>query len=159
MSGDLLAELVEAELALVSRDVAIPVAPFGYGSDLSCTEDLGATMETVDPFSTRGIAEAIVRRLGTPRGGLPDDPDYGFDLRSFCNRGITLAERATIEAQTRAEITKDDRIDAADVSAAAGLDGRSLRVSIFVRPFGSAGPFSLVLAVSDAGVLLEELGR
>jgi hypothetical protein len=85
-------DALAAGLAEVTHEVDAPTGPLGYGTDISCTLDLHERMDEVDPMSTRGIAEAIVRRLDTPRGALIDDADYGLDLKGYANRGVTRDE-------------------------------------------------------------------
>ncbi|AKF06084.1 GPW/gp25 family protein [Sandaracinus amylolyticus] len=156
--SDLVRDAIAAELALLERELPTPAAPFGYGADLSCASDLTPTMESVDPFSTRAIAEAAARRLDTPRGSLVDDPDYGLDLRSYLNRGTTAADINTLADRVRTEVAKDDRIARVRVVVTPSADGSELRVALQIQPVdANAGPFSLTLAVTSAGVLIEEL--
>lgn len=149
-----------AELAAEGAIVATPREPFGYGTDISCTSDISPTLELVDPTSTLGIAEAILRRLDCPRGALPDDADYGIDLRSYCNRGVTRAEIDTLAGKIRSEVEKDDRIDRAivRVTSTTSADVESLTVQIVATPADpNLRAFRLVLAVTSAELLLEEL--
>jgi hypothetical protein len=149
---------IDAELALLEREVATPAAPFGYGTDVSLTSDLSPTLELVDAFSTRSIAEAILRRLDCPRGALVDDPDYGIDVRSMLNRGMTDAEVRALAGRIRAEVEKDDRIDTATVIVTPTPTADELRIQVVATAADArTGRFSLVLAVTSAEVLLEEL--
>jgi hypothetical protein len=153
------ADAIAKSLAAIEREVPTPSAPFGYGTDVSCTDDLSPTLELVDPRSTRAIAEALLRRLDCPRGALPDDADYGLDLRSYCNRGHTADELRTLADRIRGECEKDDRVERAVVTVTAGVASDTLRVQIAVTPVDvELGGFSLVLAASSAAVLLEEMG-
>jgi hypothetical protein len=155
--SDIVRDYIKAEIAALTRQVPTPVEPFGYGVDLSCVEDLTETMAEVDPFSTRALAEAIYRRLSTPRGALPDDGVYGLDLRSYLNRGTTAAELRDLASQVRAEITKDDRVSSADVTVTVPSSSE-LNVRIRITPEDpELGPFDLTLAVTSADVLLKAL--
>jgi hypothetical protein len=153
-------DAIAAELALLEREVDTPVAPFGYGTDVSCTTDLDPRLASVDQNSTQGIAEAIVRRLDCPRGALPDDDDYGFDVASLLNTGLTTTQINALAGQVRAEITKDDRVASATVRLTPSADGTELELDINVVPADpNTSQFSMVLAVSDGGVLLEEISQ
>ena len=72
--------LLEVELATITKIVDTPEAPHGYGSDISGAADLDPDMAEVDGFSTLALAQALVRRLDTPRGTLLDDGNYGMGL-------------------------------------------------------------------------------
>lgn len=149
---------IAAELALLEPVVELPAAPFGYGSDLSCDSDLTATMEEVDGSTTLALAQALFRRLDTPRGSLPDDKTYGIDLRSYCNRATSTAEIRELGARVRTELTQDDRVDAVSVVVTPATDGSSLAVQIGVTPVDPAlGPFAMALAVTSSTVVLEAM--
>lgn len=149
---------IEAEISLLTQVVQFPESPFGYGSDISGDFDLDPTMAEVDPFSTLGLAQSIVRRLDCPRGENPDDPDYGIGLRQMLNVGIVDADINRIGGQIRAELSKDDRIDTMTIVVTPSNNGKNLRVEIRVRPVGVAGgPFILTLNASNAAVLIEEI--
>lgn len=156
---------VEATYPLISPEGTTAAQPtpagsrLGYGTDLRCSSDLTEQMEEIeDPFSTLALAEAIVRRLDCPRGQLVDDPDYGLDLRSMCNRGMTADALRALGGQVRAELLKDDRIDLLGVTVRPSSTGKELRVELAVTPVDAhIGGFALTLAVTSAEVLLEEL--
>jgi phage baseplate assembly protein W len=155
---DIVRDAIAAELARLQRVARTPAPPLGYGSDLSCAEDLTPRMDVVDPFSTRAIGEAIARRLDTPRGSLPGSPDYGIDLRSYLNRGTTAAEINSLADRIRVELSRDDRIASLRVRVTPNATGSTLSVAIAVVPVDPRlGAFSLTLAVTSAEVLIEEL--
>lgn len=151
-------DAIAAGLAELSRVVDTPVAPFGYGTDLSCQTDLAEDFGEVDPNSMLALAEALVRRLDCPRGHLPDDADYGIDLKGAVNRGSARADLLALAGQIRAELEKDDRVDRASVSVTLSADGAQLAVKTRITPRDPrTSDFSLTLAVTSAAVLLEEL--
>jgi hypothetical protein len=153
-----IADRIAEELATLTRVTPTPTAPFGYGSDLSCIEDLTDDMEELDPFSVRGIGEAVIRRLITQRGTLQDDPEYGHDVREYLNRGMTTADIGDAQTTIRNEIAKDDRV--ADSSVTLRLETlTSLTVSIVLTPADpNITPFALTFAVTDGAVVVEALG-
>lgn len=153
-------EAIDSYLAELEREVDTPVEPFGYGSDLSCTSDLDERMTELAGDSTLALAQALARRLDCPRGALPDDPDYGIDLRGYCNRGVTAAEIRALAGQVRAELEKDDRVDQAAVTVTPFPTGSSLRIEAAITPVDHRlGGFALTLAVTSAELLIEELRR
>jgi hypothetical protein len=148
---------IAADIATLSRVVAVPTGALGYGTDLSCEMDLTSTIAEVDPFSVAAIGEAVVRRLSTPRGRLVDAPDYGFDIRGMLNRGTPVAQLQSLNDPIRSEVEKDDRIDSALVNASY-LDQATLRVEITITAADPAlGVFTLTLAVTDGAVLAETI--
>lgn len=157
-----MSQIVKAAIAKHLGDIEkvmdVPSEPFGYGTDLSCTDDLDERLTEVDSQSTRALAEAVYRRITTPRGSLPDDPDYGIDIRGFLNRGTTAAEILAIAGQTRAEIEKDDRVQEAQVTVSPSRLGDSMTVDIRVTPEDPGlGDFDLTLAVTGSDVIMEAL--
>jgi len=151
-------DTIAAELLLLERVTDFPVAPFGYGVDVRCAADLSARMEEVDPFSVLGLGEAIVRRLDCPRGRLADDPNYGLDLRGYCNRGTTAAELRTLAGRIRSELRKDDRIEDVLVEVDPSSTGTDLAVRLDVTPIDpDLGGFRLTLSASSAAILIEEI--
>lgn len=154
-------DAVAADLAALTRVVPSPTGALGYGSDLAMTVD-GIDIDA-DMLERLGsdplvLAEALVRRLDCPRGALPDDPDYGLDVRGYLNRGTTTAEIRGLSSAVHAEVTKDDRVGTARVVVDPSLDGSSLAITIQITPADpSLEPFELVLAVTTAAVLIEEI--
>src|SRR5882724_5139925 len=85
-----------------------------FGLDWSCVSDLDPRGATVTGF--RIIGEAIARRLQTPRGGLLDDPNYGYDLVGELNDDMGAGDTGRIAASVTAECLKDQRVTAATVT-------------------------------------------
>ncbi len=156
-------DAIASDVAKLTRVAEPPTDPIGWGSDLSCGEDLTEGMDEV--AGQRLLAESIVRRLTTPRGSLPDlrsvdlrDRNYGLDLASYLNRGVTALEVRALASNVRSEVAKDDRLASVSVTVTPSPTGSSLAVELRVTPRDSRlGPFTLVLAVTSASVLLEEL--
>lgn len=119
-----------------------------FGTDLSLVDDLEPTMREVS--GTELLGQALFRRLTTPRGMLLDDPDYGTDVREFVSWGALPTKFAAIPALVRAELLKDERIEAATVSTA--VAGGSVRLNISIDT--GDGPFPLVVDVTQAGAVL-----
>jgi hypothetical protein len=153
------ADAIAAYVAELEAVAETPLAPFGFGTDIACTTDIPETFPDVDPSSTRALGEALVRRLDCPRGALPDDADYGIDVRSMLNTGATSTEIRTLAGRIRAELSKDDRVDSVAVTVTVLTSNASeIRIEILVVAVDpSLGRFSLTLAATPATILIEEL--
>lgn len=134
-----------------------PATGLGYGTDLSLSTDLTDAHDVVEGGSRLAIAQAITRRLSTPRGSLLDAPNYGLDVRGYLNRGVTDREINGLAERIRAELAEDDRIRSVSAVVTPSDGGRRLAVALRVVPADVDGPFRLVLVVTSAAVLLEEL--
>lgn len=157
MSAEVKAQIA-ADLATLTQIVDFPVAPFGFGSDILGDSDLDPMMREVDAFATLALAQSILRRLDCPRGAMPDDKDYGIDLRSYCNRGMSANDLRSLGGQIRNELLKDDRIDTLTIKISPTPTGTSIAIEIAVRPFDATiGGFALTLSASSAAILLEEI--
>jgi hypothetical protein len=125
--------------------------PDPLGVDIDVLDDLPPTFRLVS--GQRNLGNAIARRLSTPSGALAligGDPEYGFDLRDKMNANWTQAELAALGAQVEAECRKDERVEGATVTAAHDLRTSTLRIDIQLQ--SAAGPFALVVQVSDVGI-------
>lgn len=120
----------------------------GYGTDLSCTTALDPGLAEVDPSSPSAIVEALIRRYITPRGGLLDDPNYGYDVRAWLNRGATNASLQALAGAMQAEARKDDRV--LDVEITITTDNNlPLSIRVVVTPVAPAvEPFEFTFAVT-----------
>lgn len=91
------------------------------------------------------LAQALVRRLTTPRGRLIDDANYGFDLRSYLDDDLGVGDLARVRAGIDAECLKDERVSAA--SSTVQMAGGVMIIAIVITD--GDGPFNLVLSVSQ----------
>lgn len=125
-----------------------------FGSDLSCTDDLDPGAKEVS--GEDALAQALYRRLTTPRGQLIDDPDYGLDIQSFLHRGITAGELRGIEGAIRAEVLKDDRVANFTAKATTSDGGASMEVNLVITT--GTGPFRLIFQLTSETVELVKEG-
>lgn len=160
-----LTEHVAAEVASFTRLVPIPIEPFGYGRELAMRIvggsylDLTERMSEVDPFTVEGLGWALLRRVTTERGSLPDNDDYGVDLTSFLNKGHTNKDLLSYASIVKGELQQDDRVASASVEVSYVAETRSLSWSLTVEPEDpELSTFTLVVAVGEDGSLfLEQL--
>lgn len=116
------------------------------GLDLSCVTDLEEDMAEVSGRTC--LAQAIARRLTTPRGGLIDDPGYGYDLRDLLNADVGPRELAAAASAAENECLKDERVLSATVSIVYAQQ------TVDVALEDADGPFKLVLAVDTVTVAI-----
>jgi phage baseplate assembly protein W len=117
------------------------------GSDISGVNDLDPNLTVV--AGRRGLAEAVARRLGTMRGSLVGDPDYGTDLRLFLN---APAQGARVAAAVEAEALKEERLENAQAIVTFLPQSNTINVDLVLTD--ADGPFDLTLAVSAVSVEL-----
>lgn len=117
------------------------------GIDIHCVDDIDPNFALVS--GQKVLAQALARRLITPRGTLLEDPEYGFDLRAFLNDTHSAFR---VESGIESELLKDERVD--DVSATTTYDELSGRLTVEARVTSSEGPFDFILGVTDVTVEL-----
>jgi hypothetical protein len=103
----------------------------------------------------RIVAEAIIRRWLCPRGGLLEDPSYGYDLTDAIGEDIGPSDLARMSQAAAEEAQKDERVRACYVTMGVITQGDGTGVlSVQARVETAAGPFTLVAAVSAITVTL-----
>ena len=87
-----------------------------FGTDISTPDaaDLDPYFGTVSGW--RALAQAIGRRLITPRGSLIDDEAYGFDVRSRLNGALTPSDPATMAAVVQPDAAAPEPLGGRDVT-------------------------------------------
>ncbi len=122
------------------------------GTCLDCLTDLNPSSAMVS--GRTALAQAIARRLQTPRGVLFDDPNYGFDVAGYLNDDLSTSDLGKIQSGITEECKKDARvIDASCVVTLSG-SGDLLTLRAEISLVGAAGPFALVVEVSNLGLAL-----
>ena len=115
------------------------------GTDFAGGLDLDPALSTQS--DRRALADAIVRRLTTPRGGLPDHPQYGFDVSSLIGRTL---ERNRIAQRVLAQVRAEEEVQEAALNLTQSPDGTIITLEL--RVVDGAGPFPLAVSVSDLEV-------
>lgn len=146
-------DAIDEEVAQLVRTSPVAVAPFGYGLD---SEGVVEDGEDIDPFSPKAVAQAFARRIQTTRGTLPDDLDYGLDVRVYLHRAMTTTELLGVAGELRNEATKDTRVLDATVTCTMP-DLRTMTIEVELEPADprTGGPFAFTLAVAPGAVMLE----
>ncbi len=130
-----------------------------YGRDTSVIDDVGPRDRLVS--GRRNLANALARRLGTPRAALAeidDDGDYGLDLRQLIGESLSPADERRWKADIAAECEKDSRVGAAVVSFTLTPATQALEIVIEIEPADGSAPFTLVLAISELTVEVLRVG-
>lgn len=120
-----------------------------HGTDISCVSDVDAA--AVEVSGRLCLAQAIARRLTTPRGRLLDDPNYGYDLTQFVNDDLAPADLAKIRAFAEAECLKDERVRGVTITLTLAATGVLV---VTVALVDGDGPFTLVLSVTSVTATL-----
>jgi hypothetical protein len=96
------------------------------------------------------LSEALIRRLLTPRGGLIDDTNYGYDLVGELNDDLSPNDIGRIGSSIDQEMLKDERVLASKTQVL--FQNGVLIVTILITD--GTGPFPLVLQVSGVTISL-----
>lgn len=109
-------------------------APAQAGVDIDCVADV--TPQFLLASGIRNLANALLRRLTTPRGGLFYDADYGLDLRDYLNAGLTDGEIGALAGAVGLELEKDERVAAAEVSLSYAAGSLRIRCRVSTVDLG-----------------------
>lgn len=121
-----------------------------FGTDIACTTSIGSRFQLASGFIN--LANALVRRLITPRGTLDYAPDYGYDVRDWLNHDTGQASMFTLQAAIDAECQKDERVQS---SSSTVVPTPSLGIlAITISVITAAGPFKFVTNVSNANAVI-----
>ncbi len=127
--------------------------PKGVGVDWLGLSDLDFSGELVEGILC--LAQDLVHRLSTPRGGLFYDETWGLDLRAYLEEGLTPQRIAAISSEVESEVEKDERVKSASVQASFNQHAELLVITIALQT--ALGPFTLVLGIDKLNVTLLKL--
>lgn len=151
-------DAIAAQLLTLERVVPTPSGELGYGTDLAGVLDSDDQLSEVDPTSNVAIGEALLRRLLTRRGWLVDAPNYGTDIRGYCNRGVPQNELVDLAGEVRAELSKDDRVQSLTVNVSQPTTSVLNVAALVVPAVLGLAPFQLVFAVTSGAATMELIG-
>lgn len=117
-----------------------------------CVTDFELHMPKVS--GRTALAQAIARRLQTPRGRVPWWPNYGTDIRNML---LSKTPPNVIVSSVVRECLKDERVAQADVVAVESTDGRTLKLDLTITD--ADGPFDFTMSIDDAAVNLIALQK
>lgn len=146
----------EALLAGVVNELPLPTGDAGWGSDLSCADDLDENFAELAPNDPQVVAQYTYRRMITNPGECADDPDWGCGLPRMLSSGYTEKQIKTIEDALRGEIARDDRLQDVIVSADYSYATEALNITVDATIVDSNVRFSLTtVSASGATNLIE----
>lgn len=145
------------ELSTVERVLEPSTSHPGWGSDLSCTDDVTADFAELDGNDPRILAEYTYRRINTSAGELADDPDWGFDVETLLHKGVTEKDLVNVRNVLRAEIARDERLRDVVVEASYNRSSEALTLNIGANVVDSNSSFLLTVVVDRTGSNLVEL--
>ena len=129
------------------------------GTDISAVDDIDANL-SLAATPELAFAQALVRRITTPRGALWYAPSYGYDIGAHVN---TATDVSAIQSAAEAELLQDERVDDAEVTiTVTEPDGESTTGgktwTADIRVVTGDGPFAFTLGVDAVtGALLLSL--
>lgn len=112
------------------------------GSDIAGIRDVDAALSVVT--GRPALAQAILRRLTTTRGALPEDVTYGYDVTALIG---STAPMSIVEQRCREQALGEEEVH--DASVAAALDPKTGTLQIALSVVASEGPFELTISVSE----------
>ena len=122
------------------------------GSDFHCDTDIDANLSTVE--GRRCLAEALARRLQTPKGMYFPDKHYGFDISEYVGSSVP---EAVIKHGIRKECLKDERVLDASVELNTVQVAGQMVLAPEITVTDSQGTFTFTATPSDAGLVVELL--
>jgi phage baseplate assembly protein W len=127
-----------------------------FGTDVDCRSGVPLRWGLIS--GRPNVVNALIRRYRTVRGTLPNDPEYGFDLRDLVNAGLTTARLSQARSGIVAQALLEPRIrDVTDVTFAPNLATNSLIISMTLED--ALGPFPLVLSIDRVTVAILATGQ
>jgi phage baseplate assembly protein W len=102
------------------------------------------------------VAESILRIWSTPQGQLIDDPDYGYDLNDLISDDLSPSQLLQAQQLASAAAQKDERVLGCAVVLTLLVTGT---LTVNARVDTAAGPFQMVVSVSQAGVVLTQMSQ
>jgi len=124
--------------------------PGRFGIDVDAILDVPLRWNLAS--GTRNLGNNLARRLGTVLGSMPDDPNYGFDLRDMLNGGFTPSQLGQLRAGVVAECLKDPRVQ--DCDAAFSWNSPLAAFTATLTIATADGTFTFVLGVDAVTVAL-----
>lgn len=131
---------------------ALSLGPGGadLGSDISTFPDLDTTFSLIS--GRRVLAEAVARRLITPKGALWKHPSYGCDLRRYLNAVMTTQRLSQVKQEAEAQAEEDERVLACESTVK--FDDASKTLLIRIGLTDSLGPFTFTAGISQLGLTM-----
>lgn len=125
-----------------------------YGTEIDMGDDLDFAADGSVVSGIPLLKQVALIRVSTPRGSVIDAPDDGICLTDWLSKAMTPDVVASLEGTIEAEEMKDERFTAAKATVDTSLLFTEESFSVELELDSGAGPFTLTLGVSDAGVAI-----
>jgi len=119
--------------------------PAAYGRDIRCIRDADGLLSSVVGIDV--VVQAAIHRITTPSVLGPGGDDWGEDAHRLL--GMPQDQLTREQPLFAAAITKDDRVETADVTLTAISSNGKADVLISVIGTSALGPFEFVKPVSE----------
>lgn len=116
---------------------------YPLGSDIGGVRSIDRTLSVVT--GRQALAEAILRRLTTPLGGLIGAPSYGYDVATTIGSTVPVS---VVEQRVLEQVLYEEEVE--DARCSVVVDGGSLTVAVSV--VDADGPFELTLTADELTV-------
>lgn len=127
--------------------------PFGtdWSTFVDGVPDLDPTFSTLSN-PDRTLAEVLARRLITRRGAIEEDPEFGTDVRQWCQARMGPVALAKIKFAVEAECLKEERVTS--VTATVTFDPGLSKTRIVISGTADRRDFELTLLADQLTVEL-----
>lgn len=150
-----------ADRSCALRTVVLPFPLPGGGVEMRAVTAVQPPLDGGEVSGRAGLIEALIRRLTTARGRLIDvvipstTADYGTHVVQWINDDLDPTVLASVGPSVQAELEKDERVLSALCTVTQAGDVLILSITVT----DGAGPFPLVLSVSQATIQVLSGGR
>jgi len=132
----------------VASDILYPFAvatrEHALASDIGGVTSIDYALSTVS--GRQALAEAILRRLTTRRGGLFYAPSYGYAIVEIIGSSVSASE---IEQRVVEQCLLEEEVEDATCTATFTDAGGTRSVAIDIKATDAKGPFDLTLNASE----------
>ena len=103
-----------------------------YGIDVSTLPDLDQAFGLIS--GQTALAQCLLRRIQTPRGALPFNPDDGIDVADYLHGAFTDTDLFRLKNAVESELKKDERVLDIRCEASFSASDNALSLTIAVFP-------------------------
>ena len=126
------------------------------GTDVDARSDVPLRWGLVSGRSN--LNDALARRFISLLGSMPDDPEYGLDLRDYLSAGLTPSGLAQLRNAIVTQAGADPRIQSVD-SVDFTFNEGSNALTVVLGLSDGQGPFDLILGINAVTVEILDRGQ
>ena len=132
----------------MASDILYPFAAearqYELASDIGGVTSVDYALSTVS--GRQALAEAILRRLTTRRGGLFYAPSYGFDVLGLIGSTVSASE---VEQRVLEQALLEEEVEDATCTVTFADVGATRSITVELNITDAEGPFDLTLSASE----------